>query len=109
MVTIDVNTGDFQTQRIIVQKSKRTGWAVAAEQKLNLVGIAISRAVKTPALGEVRLLIALQIGIGEYQYRHHLPWEIVGVHVTIAGLLWATVVALALRVARPRAPGPPAL
>src|SRR5207249_10172887 len=37
-------------------------WAVAAEQKLNLVGIAISRAVKTPALGEVRLLIALQIG-----------------------------------------------
>jgi cytochrome c oxidase assembly protein subunit 15 len=48
-------------------------------------------------------LIGLQIGIGEYQYRHHLPWEIVGIHVTTAGVLWATIIALAWRVARPRA------
>jgi heme a synthase len=63
----------------------------------------------TRLLGLLALpLIALQITIGEYQYRNHLPWEIVGVHVTIAGALWATVVALAWRVARPLAPAPAA-
>lgn len=43
-----------------------------------------------------------QILVGEYQWRHQLPWWAVAIHVTIAGLLWASVVALARRVA-PRA------
>jgi cytochrome c oxidase assembly protein subunit 15 len=51
-------------------------------------------------------LVALQIGIGEYQYRHGLPWQVVVVHVTVAGLLWAVVVAACWGVARPvRSPG----
>lgn len=40
-----------------------------------------------------------QILVGEYQWRHQLPWWAVAIHVTIAGLLWASVVALARRVA----------
>ena len=46
-------------------------------------------------------LIAIQIGIGEYQYRHGLPWEVVIFHVSVAGLLWAVMVALVFGIARP--------
>jgi cytochrome c oxidase assembly protein subunit 15 len=46
-------------------------------------------------------LVALQIGLGEYQYRNGLPWEVVVFHVTTAGLLWAVVVAACWGVARP--------
>jgi cytochrome c oxidase assembly protein subunit 15 len=50
-------------------------------------------------------LIALQIGIGEYQYRNGLPWQVVVVHVSVAALLWAVIVAACWGVARPvRAP-----
>jgi len=50
-------------------------------------------------------LIALQIGIGEYQYRHGLPWEVVVLHVTTAALVWAVILAACHGVARPaRAP-----
>ena len=41
---------------------------------------------------------AAQIAVGEYQWRNQLPWWAVAIHVTIAGFLWATVVALARRV-----------
>ena len=52
-------------------------------------------------------LIALQIGIGEYQYRNGLPWQVVVVHVSIAALVWAVIVAACRGVARPvEAPGP---
>lgn len=46
-------------------------------------------------------LIAIQIGIGEYQYRNGLPWQAVVFHVTVAALLWAVVVAAVRGVARP--------
>ena len=46
-------------------------------------------------------LIALQIGIGEYQYRHGLPWQVVGLHVTTAALVWAVILAACWGVARP--------
>jgi cytochrome c oxidase assembly protein subunit 15 len=55
-------------------------------------------------------LIALQIGIGEYQWRHQLPWGVVAAHVSVAGLAWAVGVAVArgvLRPARPPRPAPP--
>jgi heme a synthase len=46
-------------------------------------------------------LIALQIGLGEYQYRNGLPWEVVVFHVTTAALVWAVIVAACWSVARP--------
>lgn len=46
-------------------------------------------------------LVAIQIAIGEYQYRHGLPWQVVAVHVATAGLLWAVIVAACWGVARP--------
>jgi cytochrome c oxidase assembly protein subunit 15 len=51
-------------------------------------------------------LIALQIGLGEYQYRNGLPWQVVTLHVSTAALVWAVIVAACWGVARPvRAPG----
>ena len=46
-------------------------------------------------------LLALQIGLGEYQYRHRLPWEVVLAHVTVAGVVWTCGVAVAWLAARP--------
>ena len=46
-------------------------------------------------------LVAIQIGIGEYQYRNGLPWQAVVFHVTVAGLLWAVIAGAAYGVARP--------
>jgi cytochrome c oxidase assembly protein subunit 15 len=45
-------------------------------------------------------LAALQIGLGEYQFRNGLPWEVVALHVSTAAFLWAVVVALAWGIAR---------
>lgn len=54
-------------------------------------------------------LIAIQIGLGEYQYRNGLPWEVVVFHVTVAGLLWAVMVAFVFGILRPvRRTGPAA-
>lgn len=46
-------------------------------------------------------LIALQIGLGEYQYRNGLPWQVVTVHVSVAALVWAVIVGACWGVARP--------
>lgn len=46
-------------------------------------------------------LTLLQIGVGEYQYRNGLPWQVVTLHVSLAALLWLVGTAFALRVARP--------
>jgi heme a synthase len=46
-------------------------------------------------------LIAVQIGLGEYQYRHGLPWQVVVFHVTTAALVWAVILAACWGVARP--------
>jgi heme A synthase len=50
-------------------------------------------------------LVALQIALGEYQYRNGLPWEVVVFHVTTAALVWAVIVAACWGVARPVAEG----
>jgi heme a synthase len=56
-------------------------------------------------------LIALQITIGEYQYRSGLPWEVVVAHVSVAGLVWTVMVALCFGIVRPAtregSPAPP--
>ncbi len=47
-------------------------------------------------------LLAIQIGLGEYQYRNGLPWEVVVFHVSTAALVWAVIVAACRGVARVR-------
>jgi cytochrome c oxidase assembly protein subunit 15 len=53
-------------------------------------------------------LLALQIGLGEVQYRTHLPWPLVLAHVAVSAAVWAFVVALAVLFLRPLAPLAPA-
>jgi cytochrome c oxidase assembly protein subunit 15 len=59
------------------------------------------RDVRPTGLGPLTLallvLLPVQAAIGEYQYRNGLPWGIVLVHVGVAGLVWMSVVTLALR------------
>jgi cytochrome c oxidase assembly protein subunit 15 len=49
-------------------------------------------------------LLAAQMTVGEIQYRTHLPWWLVLVHVTIAASVWAAVTAFVVRLWRPSAP-----
>ena len=53
-------------------------------------------------------LLGIQIALGEYQYRHHLPWGVVVAHVSVAGLVWALGLATCWRVARPERAAAPA-
>lgn len=58
-------------------------------------------------------LTLLQFGVGEYQYRNNLPWEVVAVHVMLAVTVLALTVVLAAevttaRLAGKRAPAPAA-
>ncbi|MGH3002156.1 MAG: COX15/CtaA family protein [Gaiellaceae bacterium] len=48
-------------------------------------------------------LLATQMTVGEVQYRTHLPWWLVLVHVTLAATVWATVTAFVVRIWRPAA------
>jgi len=48
------------------------------------------------AFGVLGLLV-LQMAIGDIQWREHLPWQLVLVHVTLATAVWAGIVALAAR------------
>ena len=41
------------------------------------------------------------MGLGELQWRTHLPWGLVLVHVAVAAAVWSGVVALATLVLRP--------
>jgi cytochrome c oxidase assembly protein subunit 15 len=46
-------------------------------------------------------LLLVQMGIGEIQWRTHLPWGVVLVHVALAAAVWAGTVALAVLMWRP--------
>ncbi len=48
-------------------------------------------------------LLLVQMAVGETQYRTHLPWWLVLIHVGVAGAVWAAVVALAGLLRRPPA------
>ena len=58
---------------------------------------------KDEARGDLRFacgvlgLLLLQMAIGDIQWREHLPWQLVLVHVTMATAVWAGIVALAAR------------
>jgi cytochrome c oxidase assembly protein subunit 15 len=47
-------------------------------------------------------LLAVQMTIGEVQYRTHLPWWLVLVHVTVAATVFAAVVSFVFSLWRPR-------
>jgi cytochrome c oxidase assembly protein subunit 15 len=49
----------------------------------------------------VLALLAVQMTIGEIQYRSGLPWWLVLVHVTVATTLWATATAVVYALWRP--------
>jgi cytochrome c oxidase assembly protein subunit 15 len=48
-------------------------------------------------------LLAVQMAIGEVQYRTQLPWWLVLIHVTTAATVWSAVVAFVYRLWRPPA------
>lgn len=48
--------------------------------------------------------LAVQIALGEVQYRHGLPWEVIVFHVGVAGIVWALGLATAWTLARPSEP-----
>jgi len=47
-------------------------------------------------------LLGVQMVIGETQYRTHLPWWLVLVHVTMAATVWAALTAFVFSLWRPR-------
>jgi heme a synthase len=47
-------------------------------------------------------LLLVQMAIGETQYRTHLPWWLVLVHVTMAATVWAALTAFVYSLWRPR-------
>jgi heme a synthase len=57
--------------------------------------------------GALLLLLLLQMGVGELQYRTHLPWWLVLVHVGLAAAVWACAVALVAVIERPPKPFSP--
>jgi heme a synthase len=74
---------------------------------LFLLGYLAARRSRAPllfaaALGVLALLL-VQVGLGELQYRLHLPWYLVLVHVTVAATAWAALVALVAAFWRPPA------
>jgi cytochrome c oxidase assembly protein subunit 15 len=52
------------------------------------------------AIGLVALVL-VQMGLGELQYRTHLPWWLVLVHVALAAAVWAWTVTLVTLIRRP--------
>ncbi len=54
------------------------------------------------------VLVLVQMAIGDAQYRTHLPWWLVLVHVAVAATVWSWTVALVTLMWRPPASMPTA-
>lgn len=71
------------------------------------VGYLFARRAEAPLLLRATfglvVLVLVQMGIGELQYRAELPWWLVLVHVTLAASVWVGCVALASQLVRPLA------
>jgi cytochrome c oxidase assembly protein subunit 15 len=69
------------------------------------LGYLAARRSRSPRLFVLALavlgLLLVQMAIGETQYRTHLPWWLVLIHVGFAGAVWAGIVALATLFRRP--------
>jgi heme a synthase len=57
--------------------------------------------------GVVLFLLLVQMSVGELQYRTHLPWWLVLIHVGLAAAVWACAVALVAVIERPPQPFAP--
>jgi cytochrome c oxidase assembly protein subunit 15 len=72
-----------------------------------LIGYLASQRVRWPRLFTLGLgvfgLLLVQMTLGEIQYRTHLPWPLVLVHVGIAGAVWGLLVAFVTVLWRPPA------
>lgn len=89
---------------------------VRAVIALGVVGIIIAFLARTrrqdrgflhPAIWFIPLFVT-QVVIGEIQWQMQLPWEVVVLHVAVAGLVWGVGVAALWRLAHPIASGSPA-
>ncbi len=73
-----------------------------------LLGYLAARRDRSPlavrGTAAVVALTLVQMGLGELQYRTHLPWGIVLAHVAVSAAVWSSVVALAGLIRRPLAP-----
>jgi cytochrome c oxidase assembly protein subunit 15 len=67
-----------------------------------LVWLARNRAPQVRGALVLLGLLAVQMAIGETQYRTHLPWWLVLVHVTMAATVWAALTAFVFSLWRPR-------
>ena len=74
---------------------------------LFLLGYLASVRSRSPRLfaaaAAVLAVVLVQVGLGELQYRLHLPWYLVLVHVGVAATAWVGVVALVTALWRPPA------
>ena len=74
---------------------------------LFLLGYLAARRSSAPRLFWAALavlaVLLVQVGLGELQYRLHLPWYLVLLHVGVAATAWAGIVALAYALWRPPA------
>src|SRR3989440_6218767 len=65
---------------------------------LFLLGYLAARRSRSPRLFAAALVVLavllVQVGLGELQYRLHLPWYLVLLHVAVAATAWAGIVAL---------------
>jgi cytochrome c oxidase assembly protein subunit 15 len=67
-----------------------------------LVWLVRNRAPQVRAAYVLLGLLAVQMVIGETQYRTHLPWWLVLVHVTVAATVWAALTGFVFTLWRPR-------
>ena len=79
--------------------------AVFAAAFVWLLAALWSRRAVSPRLHRLALglagVLAVQIVVGEIQYRTHLPWGLVLAHVLLAGAVWAMIVGLVALLYRP--------
>ncbi len=68
---------------------------------LLLTWLALRRSRHLRGALAVLAVLAVQMTIGEVQYRTHLPWWLVLVHVTVAAAVWATMCAFVFALWRP--------
>jgi cytochrome c oxidase assembly protein subunit 15 len=73
-----------------------------------LVGYLAAQRARAPRLFRLAAglggLVLLQMGLGELQYRTHLPWWLVLGHVALAAAVWSWTVLLASQLRRPLRP-----